>query len=132
VKIEGYEYCIYCDRLVPRGVWIRSNGYCGECVATGKHPAGVRKVVLQGRVVSRPKKRKGSKGHPDTIRRRRLAEVAAMRRLKRIYPAVYVILLGEERAKRDLDPLPVTPLAPRGELVEELREALRLLEGPMP
>jgi len=128
VKIAGYGWCVHCGALTPDAVLAKSNGWCGLCVGAGSHPAGVKKITINGRALTVPRRRSGSKGNAATIRARRNAEDAAMRRLKHIYPAVYRILLAEERAKRQLDPLPLT--APTvGDLLAELREAVKTLEA---
>jgi hypothetical protein len=127
VKIAGYGWCIYCDGLTPDATLAQSNGWCGKCIPY--HPVSkIRRLTIDGRTLTVPRRRSGSKGSAATIRARRNAEDAAMRRLKHIYPAVYRILLAEERAKRQLDPLPLT--APTvGDLLAELREAVKTLEA---
>lgn len=130
MKIEGYRNCVFCDRLTPEAIYLRSNGWCGICITEGRHPANLKALRVDGRTVAVPRPRKyGSRGRPETIRARRNAEDAAMRKLKNLYPAVYWILLGEERAKRGLDPLPLSTRPARGDIVAELREALQTLEA---
>lgn len=129
MKIVGYSNCVFCDALTPDAVYLRSNGWCGTCITEGRHPANLRALRVDGRTIPVPVKRKyGSRGRIETVRLRRNAENAAMRKLKRLYPAVYRILLAEERAKRGLDPLPVVVGVP-GDIVTELREALQTLEA---
>jgi hypothetical protein len=130
VNIEGYRNCVFCDRLTPEAIYLRSNGWCGICITEGRHPANLKALRVEGRTVAVPRRRKyGSRGKPETVRARRNAEDAAMRKLKKLYPAVYWILLAEERAKRGLHPLPLTPGGLGGDIVVELREALQTLEA---
>ena len=132
MKIEGYGHCVFCGSLAPEAVLVRANGYCGLCVTEGRHPASIKALRVGNRTIRVPAKRKsGSRGNPETVRARRNAEEAARRKLKNLYPAVYRILLAEERAKRGLDPLPIAPgTVPRvDDIVDELREALQTLEA---
>lgn len=131
MKIEGYSHCVFCDALVPDAIYVRSNGYCGLCVTDGRHPASIKALRVGNRTIRVPAKRKsGSRGNPETVRLRRNAEEAARRKLKKLYPAVYRILLAEERAKRGLDPLPISPgTGPETDIIAELREALQTLEA---
>lgn len=130
MKIEGYGWCSHCGRLTPDATLVKSNGWCGLCVRD--HPvAKIRRLTVDGKTWPVPRKRSGSKGSAATVRARRNAEDAAMRRLKHIYPAVYRLVLADERAKRGLDPLPLS--APTdGDLLAELREAVKTLEAQSP
>lgn len=130
MKIEGYGWCVQCGTLTPDAVLAKSNGWCGMCFHA--HPvASIKRLTVGGKTFDIPRKRSGSRGNPATVRARRNAEDAAMRRLRHIYPAVYRIILAEERAKRSLDPLPLS--APTdGDLLAELREAVKTLEAQSP
>lgn len=127
MKIEGYGWCGKCGGLTPDAVLAKSNGWCGFCTGQGRI-GPVRRITVDGKTFAIPRKRSGSKGSHATVRARRNSEDAAMRRLKHVYPAVFRILLAEERAKRGLDPLPLT--APTvGNLLAELQEAVKTLEA---
>jgi hypothetical protein len=131
VKIEGYGWCRECGALTPDAVLVRSNGWCGLCTGRGLHPASVKRLTVGRKTFTVPQRRSGSKGSAATVRARRNSEDAAQRRLRHYYPAVYRILLAEERAKRGLDPLPLS--APTdGDLLAELREAVKTLEALSP
>jgi hypothetical protein len=131
VKIAGYGWCRECGALTPEAVLAKSNAWCGFCTGSGVHPAGIKRLTVGRKTFTVPRRRSGSRGSAATVRARRNAEDAAMRRLKHIYPAVYRILLAEERAKRELDPLPLS--APTdGDLLAELREAVKTLEAFSP
>jgi hypothetical protein len=128
VKIEGYGWCSHCGDLTPDAVLAKSNGWCGLCTGSGAHPAAIKRLTVGHKTFTVPRRRSGSRGSAATVRARRNSEDAAMRRLKHIYPAVYRIILAEERAKRGLDPLPLS--APTdGDLLAELQEAVKTLEA---
>ena len=86
MKIEGYDHCRSCEALTPTAVLRRSNGWCGECIRKGRAPA-IRRLKVGRQTVSLPRKRYGSRGSVETVRLRRNAEQAAMRRLKNACPA---------------------------------------------
>lgn len=119
-EIAGYRACENCDGFVDEAFARVSSGLCVDCLSRGI--ADVRAnlaVIVEGKQVKpSPSKRNRKKNAKRYEKRRHLAEykerhhlrkmarLAAARRLAALHPLEFVILTAIEREARGLDPWP--------------------------
>lgn len=114
IDVAGYRACrnSWCPTLVLAEVAERTDGLCTECFR-GQLGAKVAAVEIRnkGRILSmqrtRGRARAGSKGNRATKTSAENAKRNAMRRLRDLFPELYQLLLGEERARLGLEPFPL-------------------------
>lgn len=114
--LVGYRLCRRCNQEWVVAEVARRTGYlCEQCIdlAIGS----LREVELRmGRGSSVKVRRRqcdGSRGSEVTRRDSEKAREAARRRLARIMPALYEILVADERRRRGLEAWPVEMATPR-------------------
>lgn len=135
MDLVGYDQCSECKNWVPSLLIKPFGGICPECAALGLVPEPGREVLLRidGRDLrlSAPSRRSGSRGSRETRNKREKAKRAAERRLARLYPTIYRVLLAQERAARGLDPYPPGSPYAEGDLMAEI-DAIEILEMDPP
>ena len=109
-EIAGYACCSECGDYQPEILLWRTGMLCPACIATRVPPTPTVEVVVDGRIthIRRRPHRGGSRGSKATKRASEKARLAAMRRLAKLQPDLFDILLAEEREARGLEPWYVT------------------------
>ncbi len=112
MTVFGHSVCSSCGALVLTELSRVTGGRCGDCHRTSVVNRTV-EIRSQGRrmTLHRPgrKRRKGPKS-PNERRRQHVVEKVkgrALRRLRDLYPEVYLALLADERLKVGMDPYPL-------------------------
>lgn len=110
-EIAGYGCCTECGAYHPEILLWRTGWLCPPCLGRRIPPEPTVEVVIEGRIarIQRRPHRGGSRGSKTTKRTAEKARLAAMRRLARLHPDLFDVLLAEERERRGLEPWYVTP-----------------------
>lgn len=128
VDLVGYKPCRDCGDLFEAIALGRLGGVCWKCLA--KLDAAINTVELQiaGAVVPYKVRRRhsGSRGSSVTKHQVAHANMAALRRLRDLFPDLFDLLLQAERAKRGLEPFPISA-ACRQLDVDQLEETISRL-----
>jgi hypothetical protein len=107
-EIEGYRMCD-CGALVLNATADMQSGRCADCFADVNAAMTVIEIMHRGQRTNLPgrvvRSRQASKGNKQTMWTVRKAKLAAMRRLRMLYPAMYDMLYDEERAALGLTPI---------------------------
>lgn len=112
IDVAGYRSCRnpWCGELILVEVASHTGGLCAECLhgELGSKLAEV-EVRNRGRIQSLrlPQRRGRDKGNLATHTAGTKARSRADRRLRNLFPELYEVLLGEERARLGLEPFPI-------------------------
>lgn len=98
------------------------SGLCAECFALKREPLDVIEVLHRGRRAVLParsnKPKSGSKGSKRKSKAVEHAKMAALRRLRSLYPEMYDMLYDDERARRGLSPITRIGHAPHDDALQ--------------
>lgn len=103
--LQGYSSCSKCPDLHPTAILRRLGGICPACLDRGIRPLKRIELENAGRVVEigRRQAKAGSRGRRSTKKAAERAQLAALRRLRRVFPDLYEALLAQERRERGLE-----------------------------
>ncbi len=114
-QIEGYRICS-CGNMVLLAAAEMQSGKCADCYQADGAALKVVEILHRGRracLPARPlKNRAGSKGSKPKAKAVERAKLAALKRLRALYPEMYDMLYDEERASRGLSPITRTGHVP--------------------
>jgi hypothetical protein len=112
-EILGYRACNHCSEPVPEMTWRAFGGFCIDCSVEAHRGASEPLYVLvDGGITKIDRPSRASKRGPKSKKARKReklvdkAKIRAMRGLRDRYWAEYIKLLGIERSKLGLDPMP--------------------------
>jgi hypothetical protein len=130
MEVAGCVLCRRCPNLVIREIARRTGGLCGDCldvvganIRTIEVSYGGRPVKIRSRV-----RRPGSRGSAERAKLSAKCREKAARRVAKLFPNVFEVIVADERARAGLEPWPFTLMAQpldAGELDRELDVALR-------
>lgn len=109
MTIEGYVDCHRCGAWVVREAARRTGGLCASCIDAVRDQIGTMEIVIGGKLVKvrTHEPRGGSKGDPNTAKAAAKAREKARKRLSRLFPAVFEVLVADERARAGIEPWPI-------------------------
>lgn len=109
-EVAGYDCCTECGDYHPSILLWRTGKLCPACLGRRVPPGPTVEVVVEGRIahIRRRPRRGGSRGSKSSKKLSEKARLAAMRRLAKLQPDLFDILLAEEREARGLEPWYVT------------------------
>lgn len=105
LDVQGYSCCSHCPELHPSILLWRLGGVCPTCLDAGVRPLRLLEVEVEGRtaIVKLKHRRGGSRGCRETAKTASKAREAARRRLARLLPDLYAVLVAQERSERGLE-----------------------------
>lgn len=113
-EVLGYEACRRCGRLHPELMLQRCGGVCRACLSLVTDRLRPIEAANAGRVRAigqrhRSGPRRGDRSN-DIVGKS--ARNAALARLRACFPDLYEALLIEERARRGIEPVSLSPRSP--------------------
>ncbi len=130
MEVAGCVLCRRCSNLVIREIARLTGGLCGDCLDVVGAQVRTIEVLYGGRPVKMRTRvrRPGSRGSAERAKLGAKCREKAARRVAKLFPNVYELLVADERARAGLEPWPFTvmaqPIDP-GELDREVDVALR-------
>jgi hypothetical protein len=125
-RLQGYEVCPGCDSPVVAEISVKTGGRCIDCYLENLGKLKVLEVQHLGRRQSAPVVI--TKRHKRKVKDKRAekAKLRALKRMRAIVPALYDVLLAEERVKEGLEPFTVHAMS--GNDVLDAQETLAFAE----